>query len=61
MILVCEACGGDGGWDYVVGRDPNGPVWRWQECTRCLGRGDLEIDGEPITLEDLDAMAGEVE
>lgn len=59
IIVHCVACGGDGGWDYVIGHGPHGPIWRWQECMRCEGRGEISVEGAPLTLDDLDEMGGE--
>lgn len=49
----CDRCGGDGGWDDVVSRDPNGPVWRWFECAACDGFGEVDIEFRVIEMEDL--------
>lgn len=55
-VHVCELCGGDGGWDHVVGHDPDGPVWRWAPCV--CADGLYEAEYEPITLRDLDDATG---
>lgn len=51
--FTCGLCNGDGGWDHVTGHDPQGPVWRWQTCDGCEGRGKIEVESEPVTMEDL--------
>lgn len=50
----CCACGGDGGWEDIVGSDPNGPVYRWTPCgcgaqPSAVGYAVLpDVPGEPI-------------
>lgn len=45
-VVPCSVCGGDGG-GYEGGNE------RWIRCTACDGKGEFEIELEPITLEDL--------
>jgi hypothetical protein len=55
-IIVCDECGGDGGWVYPVSFDPfTGRIGEQrQECFACEGTGQNEIEVEPIELEDLE-------
>lgn len=55
--VVCSECGGDGDWDDVVGRDPDGPVWRSFKCDACDGSGEVAIKFEPVEMEDFDNIA----
>jgi DnaJ-class molecular chaperone len=57
VMVVCDACGGDGHFDRVVGHDPNGPVWSDSFCTACQGAGEYAVKRESITLEDLDEIS----
>jgi endogenous inhibitor of DNA gyrase (YacG/DUF329 family) len=55
-IIPCPACGGDGGWDVEVSHDPFRDTIRYQrvECTTCGTAGEIEIEVEPIEMEDLE-------
>ena len=46
-IVTCSDCGGDGG-GYEGGNE------RWIKCQACEGKGEVETEFEPITMEDLD-------
>jgi hypothetical protein len=46
-IIVCVCCGGDRGHNDYDGR--------WHVCRACDGEGEIEIEVEPVTMEDLDA------
>lgn len=55
-IVDCDHCGGDGGWET----QPRGfcsvrgtPITDWIECTACDGTGEMEIEVEPISQEEL--------
>ncbi len=54
-IIPCEECGGDGGFTYPVSHDPFSNTIReaWDECRACDGTGQMEIEVEPIELEDI--------
>lgn len=54
--IVCEECGGDREFDIVVGHDPDGAVWRSVRCAGCNGKGEYEIELEPITQSDLEEI-----
>jgi hypothetical protein len=60
MIIPCPECGGDRGWAVPVDIDrrDGSLIERWQQCEVCEATGELEIEPEPIELEDLDSMAG---
>lgn len=45
-ILVCVCCGGDCG-HFDDGNQ------RWVTCRACRGDGDIEIEPEPVELDDL--------
>lgn len=51
--VLCEACGGDGGvWtSRYGGNDPD--VWRTGDCPICEGTAYVEVEAQPVTLEDL--------
>jgi DnaJ-class molecular chaperone len=53
-VMTCPECNGDGGGEIVTGHDPQGPITQWQRCGHCDGKGQIEQEVEPITLEDLD-------
>jgi DnaJ-class molecular chaperone len=54
-IIPCEECGGDGGFTYPVSHDPfSGNIREaWDECRACGGTGQMEIEVEPVELEDI--------
>lgn len=58
--IPCERCGGDKGFDvpHDIDRRDGGLITHWVECSACGGTGDMEIEIEPIDIEDLDAMSG---
>ena len=58
---VCDECGGDRGWEVVDGpdRERGGAITHWSECRACDGRGEVEDDSRPITMEDLAAIEGD--
>jgi hypothetical protein len=50
MKTVCEACGGDGGFDEVDSSIwPPDPTFRHTECTACDGTGEVEAETEEPT------------
>lgn len=51
----CERCGGDGGFDEVVGHDPHGPVSQWFRCRACGGTGYSDIECERPSMEEISA------
>lgn len=60
ILILCESCGSEG--RVYVREDYYDPLYGWQpgerdigECTCCEGRGTVLIEGEPLTLEDLEA------
>jgi hypothetical protein len=56
-VVVCEACGGDRGHDVVSGYYPWGTTGRWVPCTACDATGEIEVEVEPIDLDDLAAIS----
>lgn len=57
--IVCEVCGGDGGWDTTYIRSDHSEGNRHTPCTLCDGHG-YRIEGFwQIELEDLDEMCGD--
>ena len=57
QMVVCEACGGDGHFDQVVGCDPSGPVLSDSFCTACQGAGEYAVKREPVTIDDLETLS----
>lgn len=53
-IHTCPECGGDGGWDvpHGVNYHDGSPLTHWQKCLGCGGKGEVEIETQPMTLED---------
>lgn len=47
LTITCSCCGGDGGF-------MEGDQTRWMRCTACNGDGELEVEPEPIQIEDLE-------
>lgn len=54
-IVVCERCGGDKGWDvpYDIDYRDGGTIDRWVPCAACDETGEVEVEVEPIEMEDL--------
>lgn len=57
-FIECPECGSDGGHETWTGYDPrNGePTGYWTTCSVCEGRREIEIEVEPVTIDDLDAV-----
>jgi DnaJ-class molecular chaperone len=51
----CRECGGDGGFEYAERPDYvlGGYVPGWQRCGACAGKGETEVQYEPVTMEDM--------
>lgn len=49
-IMVCEACGGDGGFEvpYVVNYNDGSVLSHWDKCEACSGRGEIEVEVKPV-------------
>ncbi|MGX1362568.1 excinuclease UvrABC ATPase subunit [Bradyrhizobium elkanii] len=45
-IFPCGACGGDGGHHDFAGH--------WFRCMPCKGEGWIEVELQPVEMEDLD-------
>lgn len=54
-IIPCEKCRGDGGWSVELTFNPFTGRIGYQdiECTDCGGTGEIEIELEPIEIDDL--------
>lgn len=55
--MTCPNCGGDGGgestphsYNPVTGE----PITRWQVCYRCDGKGEIDEEIVPRTLDDIE-------
>lgn len=48
----CGVCNGDGGFEQM----PTGPhdTGQWSECRACCGTGEVEVEYQPVDLDDLD-------
>jgi DnaJ-class molecular chaperone len=56
MPVTCPACDGDGGGESTpTGYNPM--TTHWINCVVCDGKGEIEINIEPRTLEDMDEEA----
>lgn len=55
--IVCEACGGDGGFEEnclsVGGYDST----RWVRCVACGSKGEVEVELLPVTADDMEELA----
>lgn len=54
-IKACPECNGDGCFDEAYFRNDHSVGNRHSECSYCDGTGEVEIEVEPITLEDLES------
>lgn len=56
QFVVCDECNGMGEWDEgpinTGGPAPVDPEYRAVKCPQCDGTGRMEIEVEPMTLED---------
>lgn len=54
-IVPCFTCEGDAGWEGPPSRiDGSG---RWHNCEACNRTGEVEIEVEPISMEDIEATS----
>jgi hypothetical protein len=53
VLEVCDACGGDGGFDDTYIDTSHAVRSDWSRCDHCSGTGFILIDAEPIEMEDL--------
>lgn len=61
-IIICPACGGEGIWDVPTGHYShlNGAlITETRFCRECGGSGQVEVEVEPITVEDLAEIPGD--
>lgn len=59
-IDPCPHCMGDKGHDvpYDIDRRDGSTIDRWVPCRLCDATGDVEIEVEPVELEDLEEAFG---
>ena len=59
-IIPCPVCGGDRGHAIPVdiNRRNGELIERWQSCEACEATGEIEVELEPIELEDLEEAYG---
>jgi hypothetical protein len=60
-IICCETCEGAGRYEcgpYEIDRRDGSVHGTEHECHVCEGAGSLQVEVEPITIDDLDAMGG---
>lgn len=56
-LVACPTCRSEG---FIEHGHPNAPHPDWVEpCPTCDGDGCIEIEAEPITVDDLDDMSGD--
>ena len=58
-VICCPECGGDGGWERPTGgyNHNDGSLYTmWVECRACDMTGEVEVEVQPITADDLDDM-----
>jgi calcineurin-like phosphoesterase family protein len=58
-IICCETCEGVGRYEcgpYEIDHRDGSVHGHEHECHVCEGAGELQVEVEPITLDDLDAM-----
>lgn len=57
-IWPCPACMGDKGHAYPVDIDrrDGSLIEAWADCVTCDATGDVEIELEPVELEDLEPL-----
>lgn len=55
ILVLCEACGSEG---RILTSDGGPYDTDNGECPICKGRGDLFVECEPITMEDLCLISG---
>jgi hypothetical protein len=57
-IVPCPACRGDKGYavPYDIDRRDRSLIEHWYPCTACEATGEIEIEFEPVELEDLEAV-----
>ena len=53
LLEVCDACGGDGGFDDTYIDTSHEVRSDWHPCSRCCSTGSILIDAEPIEMEDM--------
>lgn len=54
-IVPCEACNGDRGFEsapYGVNHWDGAPLTHWIRCTACDGRGEFEVELQPVEMDD---------
>lgn len=58
ILIECPCCSGECRFEVWTGYDPRdgSPTGYYETCDECKGTGGIEIEPEPITLDDLDKM-----
>ena len=55
-MIECPVCNGEGGREVTTRMERDGsPGGYWETCHACEGKREVEIDVEPVTLEDVAA------
>lgn len=60
-LIACRACDGQGRWEVYTGgwdQQDGSPLGYEETCEVCGGSGGEEIEPDPITMDDLDEIAG---
>lgn len=55
MIVSCPNCGGDGGWDEAYLGGDHEVHHHSSKCSMCGGKGEIEDEIVPRTLEDIES------
>ena len=58
MEIPCPSCGGDCGHEYPydIDRRNGGVISHWRACETCEATGSVEVELEPIDLDDLEPL-----
>jgi hypothetical protein len=58
IMVDCPACGGDRGFEVITGIDRRwgGFTGYTEPCRHCDATGAVEVELEPITLDDLEEL-----
>lgn len=56
VLDLCDACGGDGGFDDTYIDRSHEVRSDWSPCDHCDGEGFVLIDAEPIEMDDLESQ-----
>lgn len=56
-LMVCEACGGDGGFEENCRSVGGYDSVRWVRCAACRSKGEVEVELLPVTADDMEELA----